>query len=153
MTQKKAPIGSRIKEIRKPVMKLTQEAFAARLGVDSSHISKIEQGKSTPSPMLIKSICREFGVYEKWLRTGEGPRRHIEVKLEDQAKVTDALTARLERTLEDLAHRVEEGAKGYEAALAEDEMEWLTIYRRLTPGDKALMRRVLAWLLERKRGA
>jgi len=144
-------IGSRIREIRKFVLKLTQEEFASRLGVAGSYISRIEKGKNVPSELLIKAICREFGVYEEWLRTGRGPRRHIEVRLEDQVKVEAELTAKLERGLEDLAYKVEEGAKGYEAALPQDETEILAIYRRLAPHDRALMRKVLDWLLERRR--
>ena len=38
----------------------------------TSSISLFESGKATPSDRTVLSICREFGVNEHWLRTGEG---------------------------------------------------------------------------------
>lgn len=35
-------------------------------------IAQYEMGRTTPSDAIIFSICREFGVNEKWLRSGEG---------------------------------------------------------------------------------
>lgn len=51
---------------------LTKTAFAGRLNISQSHISKITSGDSIPSDRTIADICREFGVNERWLRTGEG---------------------------------------------------------------------------------
>ncbi len=64
-------LTDRIKKIRK-LTNLSQLLFAERIGVSRSHISKIETGSVVPSNQLIKSICREFGVREKWLREGKG---------------------------------------------------------------------------------
>lgn len=64
-------MNRRIEEIRRDVG-LSQEAFGERLNVSMNYVWMIENGKRIPSERLIKSICREFGVNEEWLRTGEG---------------------------------------------------------------------------------
>ena len=51
---------------------LTKTDFAKRLGVSQPFVSKICTGDATPSDRTISDICREFGVNEVWLRTGEG---------------------------------------------------------------------------------
>lgn len=42
------------------------------LGVSPAFISQICSGARVPSDRTISDICREFGVDEIWLRTGEG---------------------------------------------------------------------------------
>lgn len=64
-------IGERIKKIRKD-NRLTQEAFAERLGMKRSSISLYELDTSAPSTGIVSLICKEFNVSEAWLRTGEG---------------------------------------------------------------------------------
>lgn len=64
-------MNSRIKSIRE-AKHLTLEAFGERIGVTRAAISNIEKGRSNASDQLLRSICREFGVSETWLRTGEG---------------------------------------------------------------------------------
>lgn len=61
----------RIKQVRK-YQKLTQTAFGDILGVKGNTITGYETGTRNPTDTVIKSICREFGVNEEWLRTGEG---------------------------------------------------------------------------------
>lgn len=51
---------------------LTMAEFAKRIGMTTSSISLFESGKATPSDRTVLSICREFGVNEHWLRTGDG---------------------------------------------------------------------------------
>lgn len=51
---------------------MTKTAFAEKLNVSQSFISRLAAGVSTPSDRTITDICREFGVSEQWLRTGEG---------------------------------------------------------------------------------
>lgn len=50
---------------------LTKTAFAERVKVSQQHISRLAKD-GTPSDRTIVDICREFGVSEQWLRTGEG---------------------------------------------------------------------------------
>ena len=63
--------GERVKAVRKS-SNLTQEAFAARLGLKQNSIALIESEKRNASDQVILAICREFGVREKWLREGSG---------------------------------------------------------------------------------
>ncbi len=46
--------------------------FAKKLKVSQAFISQLCAGTSQPSDRTIADICREFGVNELWLRTGEG---------------------------------------------------------------------------------
>lgn len=65
-------IGERIKELRKSVLEMTQDEFSERIGLKRSGLSLVEIGRNNPSDQTIRSICREFGVSEQWLRYGEG---------------------------------------------------------------------------------
>lgn len=64
--------GERVKEVRTN-SKLSMEKFGAALGVGKTAISKIEHGENALTDQMAKLICREFGVSEEWLRTGNGP--------------------------------------------------------------------------------
>lgn len=62
---------NRIKQVRKDAG-LSQLDFAKRLGFESrGAITNIEAGKDI-KPNLVNLICKEFGIRENWLRTGEG---------------------------------------------------------------------------------
>ena len=61
----------RLKKLRKE-LDLTQQAFADKIGMKQNTIAQYEMGRTTPSDAIIFSICREFGVDDNWLRTGEG---------------------------------------------------------------------------------
>ena len=71
-------MNRRIKELRtiylkeKYGRKITQQEIADKLGLSQNFIWQIENGDRTPSDRTISDICREFGVSEIWLRTGEG---------------------------------------------------------------------------------
>lgn len=64
-------MGERIKAIRK-ARNLTQQEFADRIGLTKNFISLVETESRIPSDRTIADICREFGVNEAWLRSGEG---------------------------------------------------------------------------------
>ncbi len=51
---------------------MTMEAFGDRIGLSRQAISNIESGRRNVTDRMIMAICREFGVSEKWLETGEG---------------------------------------------------------------------------------
>ena len=63
--------GERVKKIRKS-LNLTLEKFGEKLGVGRTAISNIEKGNRKLTNQMTRSICREFGINEVWLRTGEG---------------------------------------------------------------------------------
>jgi transcriptional regulator with XRE-family HTH domain len=67
--------GERIKSVRKD-FNLTQEAFAARIGLKQNSIAQIEADRRNVSDQVILSISRVFGYREEWLRTGEGPEKN-----------------------------------------------------------------------------
>lgn len=63
--------GDRVKWLRKE-LGLTLEKFGDKLGVTKQTVSRIENGINNLTDQMSKSICREYGVCEEWLRTGEG---------------------------------------------------------------------------------
>lgn len=64
-------MSERLLEVRK-VLGLSQDAFAARIGMKGSSISLLESGRRNLTEPVIKSICREFNVDYLWFTTGEG---------------------------------------------------------------------------------
>lgn len=94
-------MNNRIKEIRNK-KGLTQVEFASRLGLKQNSIAQIEMGKRNPSDQVILSICREFGVNELWLRTGEGA---MEKQL-DRYQELSAFFGDLMMTEPDVRHRL-----------------------------------------------
>lgn len=64
-------MNHRIKSLRKQ-LGLNQSEFAARIGVSQTAVAAWEAGTRNPMDAIIQSICREFGVSERWLRSGEG---------------------------------------------------------------------------------
>lgn len=66
---------------------LSMEKFGSRIGIGKASISLLESGKNNPSIQTIALICREFGVNEQWLRTGEG-----EMFEQTRASVLDRLS-------------------------------------------------------------
>lgn len=76
-TQGGDTVNCRIKDLRTKHLKdrgidLTQKDFASRIGLSENYVWMIEKGDRVPSDRTISDICREFGVNEIWLRTGEG---------------------------------------------------------------------------------
>lgn len=63
--------GERIKSLRKS-LGLTLEKFGEKLGVGKTAISKLEKNERGLTDQMLKSICREYGVREEWLRDGVG---------------------------------------------------------------------------------
>lgn len=76
----------RIREVREH-FGLSMEKFGSRIGIGKASISLLESGKNNPSVQTITLICREFGVNERWLRTGEG-----EMFEQTRASVLDRLS-------------------------------------------------------------
>ena len=62
---------NRIRTIRKNAG-MTQKQFAERLGISRNTVATYETSSRIPIDAVIVSICREFGVREEWLRTGQG---------------------------------------------------------------------------------
>ena len=61
----------RIKEVRS-VLGLSQQEFADRICIKRGAVANYEVGRNKPIDAIISLICREFGVSDHWLRTGDG---------------------------------------------------------------------------------
>lgn len=64
-------MNERIRSLIK-ALKIKQAEFAQRIGVSRPFVSELCSGAKNPSDRTIADICREFGVNEHWLRTGDG---------------------------------------------------------------------------------
>ena len=64
-------MNERIKKIIEE-LGLKKVDFANRLHISQPFASELCSGAKAPSDRTIGDICREFGVREAWLRTGEG---------------------------------------------------------------------------------
>lgn len=82
-------MNSRIKELREETG-LSTRAFASRIGVSSSSISKLENGENNPSERTIRLLCSEFHVRREWLLTGEEPKR---LPPDEDDEIVDAVLA------------------------------------------------------------
>lgn len=67
-------MNERIKEVRK-LLSLSQDDFGNKIGISKASVSRLESGINNPSEQTIKLICKEYGINEIWLRTGEGKMR------------------------------------------------------------------------------
>ena len=64
-------MNERIKQLISS-MNIKRAEFARRLSLSQPFVSELCSGAKAPSDRTILDICREFGVSETWLRTGEG---------------------------------------------------------------------------------
>jgi len=78
-------LSRRIKYARK-AHKLSQAAFARKLGVGSSLVSRWESGARTPDESLFEKLAAALGVRLRWLCTGEG-----EMKLSETEQIIERL--------------------------------------------------------------
>ena len=121
-------MNTRIKYVRKEIAKMTLVQFGEKIGISAASCSLLESGKNNPSDQTIRSICREFGIREEWLRTGEGEIRTARPKdaiieeffdsvLEDEpeafrSRLISAMAAWTEQDWETLAHLAETITEG-----------------------------------------
>lgn len=80
-------VGERIKQVRME-NKMSQAKFGERIKIAGQSVSLLEIGKNNASDQTISLICKEFGVSETWLRTGEG---EMMVPRTDDEKITELL--------------------------------------------------------------
>lgn len=85
-------MNSRIKEIRK-INSLNQADFGSHIGVTAAAVSRWEAGERGVPDTAIRSICREFGVNETWLRSGEGSMMADKTRAQEIAELTKTLMA------------------------------------------------------------
>ena len=75
-------IKDRIKKLRRQ-LDMTQDDFSKKLGLARNSIASYETGRIEPTNAIVVSICREFGINEIWLRTGEGGDDNMFTKVSD----------------------------------------------------------------------
>lgn len=63
--------NERVRKIRQD-KGYTMREFGEILGIGSSTVSDIENGRRNLTASLRRLICREFGIREEWLRAGAG---------------------------------------------------------------------------------
>lgn len=80
----------RIKKIRTKYQ-LNQEDFGKKIGIGKTSVSKLESGENNPSEQTILLICKEFGINEIWLRTGEGGDDNMFTKLSENDQFSISL--------------------------------------------------------------
>lgn len=82
----------RIKELRKS-LGMNQAEFGSKIGISNTAVSKWEKGENTIPESAIKSIVREFGVSEAWLRDGTGDMRANMDREEEMGRLLGDLLA------------------------------------------------------------
>lgn len=82
----------RIKELRKS-LGMNQAEFGSKIGISNTAVSKWEKGENTVPESAIKSIVREFGVSEAWLRDGTGDMRANMDREEEMGRLLGDLLA------------------------------------------------------------
>ena len=82
-------MNQRLRELREG-LHLTRAAFGERLGLSSDTINNLERGRAELRESIIKLICSEYGISEKWFRTGEGSASDAAVSLDAFAKTHGA---------------------------------------------------------------
>ncbi len=128
--------GERVKMVRES-KHLTLDQFGEKLGVTKTAISRIENGTRGLTEQMLKAICREFSINEKWLRTGDGD---MPQKLSEDEEVADLVSDILE--------------DGKNNAFYSIILEIIQIYKELSPSSQEALRefsRKLAENLSKKK--
>ena len=76
-------VGERLNYLREKKLEISQEDLGNKIGVSRFSISNYELGKRNLTDRVITDICREFGVNEVWLRTGEGGDENMFTKVNE----------------------------------------------------------------------
>ena len=114
--------GERVKMVRES-KHLTLDQFGEKLGVTKTAISRIENGTRGLTEQMLKAICREFSINEKWLRTGDGD---MPQKLSEDEEVADLVSDILE--------------DGKNNAFYSIILEIIQIYKELSPSSQEALR-------------
>ncbi len=104
---------------------LSQQEFADIIRINRSMISLYESGAKKPRDVVVQSICREFNVNEKWLRTGEGEMFNLAPKENELAILVGNL---LEEIVDD-EPKTRFKRRLIEMLLKLDENEWERLQR------------------------
>lgn len=123
-------MNERIKKIIEE-LGLKKVDFANRLHISQPFASELCSGAKAPSDRTISDICREFGVREAWLRTGEG-----------EMFVQDTQSEQVAAFLADLTKDDSDTFK----------KRFVEMLAGLSPADWELLERMAEKLTQKKRG-
>ena len=108
-------VNLRIRETRK-ALKKTQKDFGDKIGVSRDVMANLEYDRVEPSEIIIKSVCREYGVSYDWLKYGEG-----DMFVEDNEASIAAMVDEL------MAGENETAKAVFRAFVKMDESDWNTV--------------------------
>ena len=94
----------RLKLVRKK-LGLTQQEMADRLHIKRNTFANYELGRNAPIDAVVTLICREFGINEVWLRTGEGGEDNMFTKVDADDRYSINL-GKLSTTENEMAQRM-----------------------------------------------
>jgi transcriptional regulator with XRE-family HTH domain len=94
----------RLKLVRKK-LGLTQQEMADRLHIKRNTFANYELGRNAPIDAVVTLICREFGINEVWLRTGEGGEDNMFTKVDADDRYSINL-GKLSTTDNEMAQRM-----------------------------------------------
>ena len=97
-SMEKNAMRQRVRTVRQ-TLKLTQKKFAQQVGLAQTALSMIEVGKNTLTDKVVKLICAEFGVNEKWVRTGKGEMMKDSPHLKELGDILVSLTPETQQYL------------------------------------------------------
>ena len=94
----------RLKLVRKK-LGLTQQEMADRLHIKRNTFANYELGRNAPIDAVVTLICREFGINEVRLRTGEGGEDNMFTKVDADDRYSINL-GKLSTTDNEMAQRM-----------------------------------------------
>lgn len=98
-------MNDRIKQIRE-LNKLSQRAFANRIGISGPSVARLESGENNPGEQTIRAICSEFGIRREWLELGHEPMKESEMANSPESLVPELVAILSDNpALLDLARR------------------------------------------------
>lgn len=112
-------VRERLLYLRKTVLGLSRKSFGDPIDMTESEIKNVEYSKTALKENKIRTICKEYGIREEWLRDGELPIKQPKSRGEEIGEIA----ARA-------AHRRPEDARAYFQRLYEDlgETKFLLMY-------------------------
>ena len=99
-------LGENIRRIRKRI-RLTQDAFSEKIGIEPSSLSNIENGKSFPSALTLIQIQQQFNISPDEIFDTEYLKSANEIETDIQNKINN-MNIEKKRTLWQILKAIEE---------------------------------------------
>lgn len=125
-------MNERLKKLRK-TLELTQQEFADRIGIKRNTLATYESGRNEPIDAVVSLICREFNVYEYWLRNG-GSDDDMFIKLNEDEELAMYTQMLLDSSTDDV--------------IANMIKKFICIYEKLDPNSKKILMNIADELID-----